>query len=54
VSDRRDLFPVITPAFPAMCSTYNVSKSTKARLLAEFERAAPLADAHDWTALYAT
>lgn len=31
--------PVITPAFPAMCSTHSITLSTKAVMMQEFERA---------------
>ncbi|CAK0802942.1 unnamed protein product, partial [Prorocentrum cordatum] len=37
--DRMHLMPIVTPAFPSMNSTYNVSESTKRTLLAEFDRA---------------
>ena len=30
--------PIITPAFPSMNATYNVSKSTKKVMLIEFEK----------------
>eukprot|EP00467_Chlorarachnion_reptans_P022964 CAMPEP_0114498866 /NCGR_PEP_ID=MMETSP0109-20121206/7107_1 /TAXON_ID=29199 /ORGANISM="Chlorarachnion reptans, Strain CCCM449" /LENGTH=565 /DNA_ID=CAMNT_0001676385 /DNA_START=190 /DNA_END=1887 /DNA_ORIENTATION=- len=35
---RRDLAPVLTPAYPAFNSTYNVNKSTLAVLKKEWER----------------
>ncbi|CAE8581994.1 unnamed protein product, partial [Polarella glacialis] len=37
--DRMHLMPIITPAFPSMNSTHNVSETTKRLLLEEFSRA---------------
>merc|ERR1712110_374031 len=37
-SDRQHRMPVITPAFPAMNSTHNVTETAKRILLAEFRR----------------
>ena len=42
--DARNLMPIITPAYPSMCSTYNMTKSGKAVILREFERGAKLVD----------
>lgn len=38
-SDRGHLMPVITPNYPSMCATHNVTKSTKAVIIREMERA---------------
>ena len=35
-ADRNHRMPVITPAYPSMCSTHNVTKSTLAVMTAEF------------------
>jgi len=38
LADRQHVMPVITPAFPAMNSTHNVTETTKRILLDEFHR----------------
>jgi poly(A) polymerase len=38
-SDRAHLIPVITPAYPQMCSTHLVTRTTFQVLMAEFQRA---------------
>ena len=35
---KRDLFPIITPAFPSMNSTYNVSLTTRNVMITELEK----------------
>ena len=42
--DRYHLMPIITPAYPSMCATHNVSLSTKAIISREMERAAGIVD----------
>eukprot|EP00355_Strombidium_rassoulzadegani_P004499 CAMPEP_0168616720 /NCGR_PEP_ID=MMETSP0449_2-20121227/5169_1 /TAXON_ID=1082188 /ORGANISM="Strombidium rassoulzadegani, Strain ras09" /LENGTH=384 /DNA_ID=CAMNT_0008657507 /DNA_START=204 /DNA_END=1358 /DNA_ORIENTATION=+ len=37
--DRRYLFPIITPAFPSMNSTFNVNQTTRNNMITEFEKA---------------
>ncbi|TPX38308.1 hypothetical protein SmJEL517_g00133 [Synchytrium microbalum] len=43
-SDRAHKMPIITPAYPSMCSTHNVTDSTLKIMTKEFERAADIAD----------
>lgn len=43
--DRYNKMPVITPAYPSICSTHNVSVSTLAMMKREFARGAPLCSA---------
>lgn len=38
-ADKRHLMPIITPAYPSMCATHNITHSTKAVILGEIERA---------------
>ncbi|CAG8502779.1 1114_t:CDS:10 [Ambispora leptoticha] len=42
--DRSHLMPIITPAYPSMCATHNVTSSTKKIIENEFKRAAEIAD----------
>lgn len=42
--DRMHLMPIITPAFPCMNSTYNVTESTKRIILDEFKKAYDVVD----------
>ena len=42
--DQSHLMPIITPAYPAMCATHNVTTSTKAVILREMERGAQIVD----------
>lgn len=36
--DRQHRMPVITPAYPSMCATHNITPSTQKIILAEFKR----------------
>ena len=36
--DRKNIMPIITPAYPSMCATYNISKSGKAVIFRELEK----------------
>ncbi|EFE43707.1 hypothetical protein TRV_01516 [Trichophyton verrucosum HKI 0517] len=42
--DRFHLMPIITPAYPSMCATHNVSMSTKAVILRELRRGGDMVD----------
>ncbi|KKK21417.1 hypothetical protein P175DRAFT_0514913 [Aspergillus ochraceoroseus IBT 24754] len=42
--DRFHLMPIITPAYPSMCATHNVSMSTKTVLLRELQRGGDIVD----------
>jgi len=37
--DKRHLMPIITPAYPSMCATHNITLSTKKIIVRELERA---------------
>lgn len=41
-NDRRHIMPVITPAFPSMCATNNITASTKAVIMRELARASAI------------
>ncbi|CAO3662698.1 unnamed protein product [Umbelopsis ramanniana] len=43
-SNKHHIMPILTPAYPSMCSTHNVSYSTKKILLAELNRASKIVD----------
>src|SRR5277367_2913748 len=36
--DKKNIMPIITPAYPSMCATYNISKSGKTIIQKELER----------------
>ncbi|WEW54776.1 polynucleotide adenylyltransferase [Emydomyces testavorans] len=42
--DRYHLMPIITPAYPSMCATHNISLSTKAVILRELKRGGDIVD----------
>ncbi|KDR84115.1 hypothetical protein GALMADRAFT_236784 [Galerina marginata CBS 339.88] len=43
-SDRAHRMPIITPAYPAMCATHNVTASTQMIITEEFKRGAEIVD----------
>ncbi|KAI9329578.1 Poly(A) polymerase central domain-containing protein [Zopfochytrium polystomum] len=43
-SDKAHRMPVITPAYPSMCSTHNVTQSTQTITLEEFKRGAEITE----------
>ncbi|KJA29658.1 hypothetical protein HYPSUDRAFT_31618 [Hypholoma sublateritium FD-334 SS-4] len=43
-ADRAHRMPIITPAYPAMCSTHNVTASTQMIITEEFKRGAEIVD----------
>lgn len=42
--DRLHRMPIITPAYPSMCATHNVSQSTQMIMTQEFKRGAEIVD----------
>ncbi|GAM42651.1 poly(A) polymerase [Talaromyces pinophilus] len=42
--DRFHLMPIITPAYPSMCATHNISMSTKTVILRELQRGGDIVD----------
>lgn len=55
--DKRNLMPVITPAYPSMCATFNISKSGKTIILKELKRGEAIlkkivANKLPWNALF--
>lgn len=44
-SDKGHLMPVITPAFPCMCATHNITRSTKQVIMRELKRGAEITSA---------
>ncbi|KAF8180149.1 Poly(A) polymerase central domain-containing protein [Pholiota molesta] len=57
-ADRAHRMPIITPAYPAMCSTHNVTASTQMIITEEFKRGAEIVDrvivgTAEWSELFA-
>ena len=42
--DRFHLMPIITPAYPSMCATHNITKSTRQIILRELNRGGDICD----------
>ncbi|KAI9490734.1 Poly(A) polymerase central domain-containing protein [Zychaea mexicana] len=56
-ADRSHRMPIITPVYPAMCATHNVTDSTRAIMIKEFKRGADVVDrimvgSGSWTDLF--
>ncbi|KAH8929771.1 polymerase [Atractiella rhizophila] len=56
-ADKAHRMPIITPAYPSMCSTHNVSISTQKVMKEEFERAGNIVDkiicgSAEWSELF--
>ncbi|KAF8638592.1 hypothetical protein AX17_002133 [Amanita inopinata Kibby_2008] len=57
-ADRSHRMPIITPAYPAMCSTHNVTASTQMVMTEEFKKGAEIVDkiivgTASWSELFA-
>ncbi|KAF8897890.1 Poly(A) polymerase central domain-containing protein [Infundibulicybe gibba] len=57
-ADRSHRMPIITPAYPAMCSTHNVTASTQMIMTEEFKKGAAIVDkvivgSASWSELFA-
>ncbi|KAM3586085.1 polynucleotide adenylyltransferase [Umbelopsis sp. WA50703] len=56
-ADKSHRMPIITPAYPSMCATHNVTDSTRTIMISEFKRAAECVDkifigAGQWAELF--
>ena len=57
-ADRSHRMPIITPAYPAMCATHNVTASTQMIVTEEFKKGADIVDrvivgTASWSELFA-
>lgn len=43
-ADRAHRMPIITPAYPSMCATHNVTESTRTIMVNEFKKASELVE----------
>lgn len=57
-ADRKHIMPILTPAYPSMCATHNVSQSTFKVMQREFQRGYEVTDRilrsqdHEWKELF--